>query len=579
MSVVEPIEPTSRKPLRLWPGAVIVAIQWLLRFVLPLIVLEAKPIGVIGEFACGLLMVVWWLFFSRAAWLERFGALAFTVVAMFATSRLIDVSIAKGMMGLAFPIYAIPVLCLAFVVWSMATRRLDDGVRRVTMAATIVLACGVWLLMRTGGVTGGFASELQWRWAKTPEERLLSQAPEAPAALPTLVAAPVSGADWPGFRGLHRDGIVTGVRIETNWSVSPPVELWRRPIGPGWSSFAVHGQLIYTQEQRGEDEIVACYDAITGKPVWAHRDAARFWESNAGPGPRATPTLGNDRVYAFGATGILNALDARNGTPVWSNNPPSDTDTRVPGWGYAGSPLLVGGVVIVAAVGRLAAYEQATGARRWVGPVGGDGYSSPQLFTIDGVAQVVLLSGQGAASVAPADGTLLWHYPWPSGARIVQPALISNGDMLISASAPGGGANLRRLSVRHVPEGWTVKERWTSAGLKPYFNDFVVYTGHAFGFDGSILSCIDLEDGHRKWRGGRYGSGQLVLLADQGLLLVLSEQGEFALVRAAPDEFTELGRFPAIKGKTWNHPVLVGDLLLVRNGQEMAAFRLALQKL
>ena len=579
MSTAQPIEPTSQKPLRLWPGVVIVAIQWLLRFVLPIFVPEAKPIGVIGGLVCGLLVVLWWLCFSRAAWSERLGALALMVVAMFATSRLIDVSIAKGMMGLAFPVYAIPVLCLAFVVWAVAARRLAAGVRRITMAATILLACGVWMLMRTGGITGGFASDLHWRWAKTPEERLLAQTAEAPPAIPMAVAAPESGADWPGFRGPHRDGIVPGVRIETNWSVSPPVELWRRPIGPGWSSFAVRGHLIYTQEQRGEDEVVACYDATTGKPVWAHRDAARFWESNAGPGPRATPTLGNGRVYAFGATGILNALDAHNGALVWSGNPPSDTDTKVPGWGFAGSPLVAGGVVIVAAVGRLAGYEMATGVRRWVGPVGGDGYSSPQLFMIDGVAQVVLLSGQGAVSVAPADGTLLWQYPWPSGPRIVQPALISNGDMLISASGAGGGANLRRLAVRHGPGGWTVEERWTSVGLKPYFNDFVVHDGHAFGFDGSILACIDLQDGQRRWKGGRYGTGQLVLLPDQGLLLVLSEQGELALVRAAPDEFTELGRFPAIKGKTWNHPVLVGDLLLVRNGQEMAAFRLALQRL
>ena len=158
----------------------------------------------------------------------------------------------------------------------------------------------------------------------------------------------------------------------------------------------------------------------------------------------------------------------------------------------------------------------------------------------------------------------------------MQPALTADGDILINAIAGTGGVGMRRLAVAHGPGGWTVEERWTSNGLKPYFNDFVVHKGHAFGFDGSILACIDLEDGKRKWKGGRYGNGQLVLLPDQDLLLVLSEEGELALVAATPDQFTELARFPAIEGKTWNHPVLVGDVLLVRNGEEMAAFRLSL---
>jgi len=169
---------------------------------------------------------------------------------------------------------------------------------------------------------------------------------------------------------------------------------------------------------------------------------------------------------------------------------------------------------------------------------------------------------------------VLWEYAL-AGSPILQPVLTGDGDLLVHQMAMDGGMGVRRLAIKHTSE-WTVAERWSSTGLKTMFNDFVVHKGFAFGFDGTILACVDLRDGTRKWKGGRYGSGQLVLLADQDVLLVLSEEGELALVSATPDKFTQLARVPAIEGKTWNHPVVVGDILLVRNGEEMAAFRLSL---
>ncbi|MGA3044215.1 MAG: PQQ-binding-like beta-propeller repeat protein [Bryobacteraceae bacterium] len=604
----------SRKPLRVWPGAVIVTLQLLLRFVVPAVYPGALLIGVMAVPAGGLLVVLWWLFFSRAAWSERLGAVGLIVVALLATRRMVDVSIATGAMGMLFPILSIPTVSLALVAWAVATRRLPDRIRRVSMVATILLASGLWACIRTGGFTASsFQSDLHWRWTKTPEERLLAQSGNAPGALPLApekppvsqpanqpvaqpAAAPApekhlvarsasapavippaaaeveTGPDWPGFRGPHRDDILPGVRIKTDWTASPPVALWRRPIGPGWSSFAVRAGLIYTQEQRGPDEFVACYKLATGEPVWAHRDPARFWESNGGPGPRGTPTLSHGRVYTFGATGILNVLNASDGAMVWSHNAAIDTGMKTPQWGFASSPLVADDLVIVATAGQLVAYDIVTGARRWIGPAHGVSYSSPQLAAIGGVPQILLLSEAGLTSLALADGALLWEYPW-IGYPIVQPALTADGDVLISVSDQSG---TRRLAVARGPAGWTVAERWTSRFLKPYFNDFVVHNGYAYGFDGSILACIDLKDGARKWKGGRYGNGQLVLLADQDVLLVSTEEGELALVRATPDQFTELAHFPAIDGKTWNHPVLAGDTLLVRNGQEMAAFRLSL---
>jgi outer membrane protein assembly factor BamB len=604
---------TPRKPLRLWPGVVAVVLLWLARFGVKAVVPGFKGFawGAQGGILAAVLVVLWWAFLSRARWFERLGGVLLMVAGLGAAWSLRHES-----MGLAWLLgWALPNLCLAFVAAAVASRHWADGARRATLATAILLACGAWTLVRTEGITGDHVARFAWRWAPTPEERLTAQAAEEPVVPPpprTAPAAPrdtppppapdpptppaaaasprerpatqpaaapeaappASGADWPGFRGPRRDGAVPGLRIDTSWSTAPPVELWRRPIGPAWSSFAVRGNLVYTQEQRADHEVVACYDLVTGQPVWSHRDVARFFESNAGAGPRGTPAIARGRVYAFGATGILNALDARDGALVWSRDVATDTGAKVPNWGFSSSPLVVDDLVIVAAAGQLAAYDLATGRPRWSGSARRAGYSSPHLVTIGGVAQVLLMSNAGTTSVAPADGTTLWEHPW-GGSPIVQPALTADGDVLIAAGADSG---TRRLAIAQGSGGWTQEERWTSRGLKPYFNDFVVHGGHAYGFDASILACIDLKDGSRKWKGGRYGNGQLILLPDQDLLLVLSEEGELALVGAAPDRFTEIARFPAIQGKTWNHPVLVRDVLLVRNAEEMAAFRLPLAK-
>jgi outer membrane protein assembly factor BamB len=281
--------------------------------------------------------------------------------------------------------------------------------------------------------------------------------------------------------------------------------------------------------------------------------------------------VSGNRLYSLGATGIVNALDLATGRVLWSRNAGSDTGSEVPGWGFSGSPLVVGDLVVVAAAGNLVAYDTRTGAPRWKGPDGRSGYSSPHLVTIGGQPQVLLLNGAGAMSVSAADGSPLWTHPLPSGTRIVQPGQMPEGDLLLH---DGDSSDLRRVAVARGASGWAVTERWKSNALKPYFSDFVVHGGHAYGFDGRFLACVDLADGARKWKGGRYGNGQLLLVADQDLLVVVTEDGELALVEAKPAGFSELARVPAVEGKTWNHPVLAGGVLLVRNDREMVAFQL-----
>ena len=569
----------NRLRLRLWPGVAAVVLLWLGRFGLKLAIpgFDGFKWGMMATFLFSGVLLLWWLFFSRAHWGERIGGLVLLGGTLAATTQLVHESMGPlWLLG-----YAVPTLFLAFVAWAVLTRDLPDSTRRTAMVGTVLFACGVWLLVRSNGMDGDHNGDFAWRWTETPEQRALaSSAGEGSAArtesavlaaaLESWVPRPAE-REWPGFRGPARDGKISGVHLETDWVTSPPVELWRRPVGPGWSSFAVRGDRIFTQEQRGDDEVVACYRGSTGEPIWTHHDKARFFEANAGAGPRSTPTLHRGRVLAFGATGILNALDVDSGRGLWSRNVAEDLGVKLPDWGFTSSPLVVDDLVVVAAGSALAAYDVGTGDLRWSGESSGVSYSSPQRWVIEGIEQVVLPSAVGLTSVAAGDGKHLWRHEW-SGFPIVQPAQMPGGDVLLAAHQSSG---IRRLAIARDGEAWTVEDRWTSERLKPYFNDFVVHEGHAYGFDSRILACIDLEDGERRWKGGRYGSGQLVLLSDQDLLLVLSEKGEIALVEATPDGFEERARVPAIGGKTWNHPVIAHGNLYVRNAEEAASFALA----
>jgi outer membrane protein assembly factor BamB len=428
------------------------------------------------------------------------------------------------------------------------------------------------------------AATLAYRWEPTAEEKFLA---EFAARTPVRPAASEAGAvplpalqpgDWPGFRGPNRDGHRTGVRIATDWQQQPPRQLWRHRVGPGWGSFAVVGTRLYTQEQRGEDEVVVCYDADSGAELWAYRDSARFTEVVSGPGPRATPTFQDGKIYAQGATGRLHCLDAATGQVIWSRDVAADSGAAVPMWGFASSPLVAQEVVSVFAGGEggksVVAYRAATGELAWHGGDGRLGYSSTQMARLGGVEQVLIATEAGLTAFQPAKGDVLWKHDWKldGGARVCQPAVLSDTDVLLGTPMSLGA---RRLRVsRGADGGWAAQEVWTSLAIKPYFNDLVTHAGHLYGFDGVFFTCVSLEDGAGKWRTRGYGNGQVLLLADQGLLLVLSEKGEVALVRASPEGHQQLGKFSALPGKTWNHPVIAHGKLFVRNGEEMACYEL-----
>jgi len=568
--------------LSIWPPIIILSLMWLAigwTYLGEPAITEFMVRVMIAPFLALLSTLVWWLFFSQLEWFDKLLVLAFFI----ATSALVLVP--NGVDAMMYAFCALAIAVTAGLGLIILTPGLTWVPRLVGLLVAIALSIGFFGLVRIEGLDGDFKAEYKWRWEPTSEAKLLAEVDgtKKKSADELTIAKPndtkIKAGDWPAFRGPDRDSRVKDTVIGTDWKSTPPKLLWKHRIGPGWSSFAVVGKQLFTQEQRGNNELVVCYDADNGGELWNYSVPTRFTEAIAGPGPRSTPTYLDGKIYSQGANGHLVCLDAYSGKEIWKKDLREDTGAEPPQWGFSGSPLIHKGIVSVFAGAKdktLVGYKADTGEIAWTSARETKpelSYCSTHLVTIDGVEQLVILTDRGATAYEPETGKVLWNHEWETNGvvRCVQPAIIDGSDILIGT---GLGVGTQRIHVSRKDGTWTITEIWKTTKFKPYYNDMVLYEGFAYGYDGNMFVCVDTKGGEIRWKARGYGSGQTLLLEKQGLLVVLTEKGDVVLVEAKPGAHKELGKVEAIKGKTWNHPVIAHGKLFVRNGEEIACLEL-----
>jgi outer membrane protein assembly factor BamB len=573
----------SWRPLRIWIPILLLPLMVFMRFVPGLVPDGPSMIwmaSAFGPFLVGLLVMLWWLLASRARWFERILGVLGVVGAVGIEQAVCH----ESMRGPLPIVMTIPMAIAAFALGAILFGN-KLSIHRTWLAIGLAaLGAGYSALIKTDGVWGDFSFGFNWRWNQSAEQKALSEIRQAEKRTSSQpidsqgVLGALKLAAWPGFRGPQGDSAQRGLRFSDDWTAHPPQEIWRRRLGPAWSSFSIGADRLFTQEQRGENEAVACYDSKTGEPIWSFETPSRFFESLGGLGPRGTPTLSDGSIYALGAEGILVKLDAMDGKLVWKADLKEASGRKEPPmWGFSCSPCIESGVVIVHAGGKgdkgVIAFNVEDGQVAWTAPAGEMSYSSVQKIKLLDQTYLCLLSNTGAHLWEPATGKSLYNYEFVhQGYRACQAQVIDGNKLLIPA---GMGTGTRLVEFTSGDNGLEAKEVWTSKDMKPDYNDILVHDGNIYGFDNAIFACIGLEDGKRKWKGGRYEKGQALLLADSGLILVISEKGELVLLRATSEKHQELGKIAALSDKTWNHPVVVGDRLYVRNAQEAVCYQLA----
>ena len=460
--------------------------------------------------------------------------------------------------------------------------------RKVLASLVLLLVSLIYLALFIGLLVLGGVISLEWRGGFPPVLTFHETVPDyealethretiatAPPAASTHAQRYEGGAYWTGFRGPQRDGRYDEMPIRTDWPADGLPPLWKQPIGGGYGSFAIVHGLAYTIEQRREREAVVAYDVLTGREVWNHDYPARFEESMGGEGPRSTPTWDDGRLYVLGAMGNFFCLDAKSGDVLWSHQMLDDWKAANLYFGCSASPLVVDDTVVVVGgegTHALFAFDKLDGELRWRSVNEKPAYVSPMLVTLAGRRQLLAPTAFHAMGVDPADGTVLWKFPWTvqHDLTIAQPLITASNRFVLSAGYGKGAVAVR---VDESGTGLSAQEVWSSRFLKNKFTSSVLHEGYIYGLDESILTCLDADTGERQWKDGRYDYGQLILAGEH--LVILSGRGELALARATPERHEEVAIFQAIEGKTWNHPAIGDGYLLIRNAVEMACFDVA----
>jgi outer membrane protein assembly factor BamB len=518
--------------------------------------------------------------------------------------------------------YLFPPLGL-WLLWR-SPRRLRSkllGTAGLLLYSLLYIGFIIFLLIRFTGLQvewrGGYLPRLTWRKTR-PDFDALERSRQSHHAA-TLAPSSAHSSYWTGFRGPHRDGIYDEEPIATNWPPEGLKLLWKQPIGGGDGSFAIAAGIAFTIEQRRDKEALVAYDLQTGNEIWVHAWPADFHDFYSEGGPRSTPTYSEGKVYALGALGTLTCVEAATGKPLWSHEIVAENHGDVPTYGLAPSPLVIDRkLIVLTSAGQghsVLCLDKETGKTLWSALDDTTGYASPMLVQLAGEAQVIVCCEQRTVGLDPNNGKLLWECPWRvknNQLPIAQPVVLGTNRFMLSAgyftgcaafeviriarpemagvhpssgaasnpaparlqtsSAPGDANPAAGEDGRTPGADFSARVLWQNSNLKNKFTSSVLWQGYIYGLDEDILTCLDANTGERKWKDGRYGYGQLVLAS--GYLVILSGDGELALVRATPDRHDEVARFQAIHGKTWNHPAIAAGKLLIRNSAEMGCFDL-----
>lgn len=468
---------------------------------------------------------------------------------------------AGGALDLLFLIF----IFIFALIWLLLLSRLQWKTRLIG-AAVILASLG---LVKMDGHTGSFFPQFSWRWTKDSATKI----PEitGTVAKEGTIIVTKGQENFPRFLGVEMRNWVQGSLLPQNWFRVKPKELWRKKIGEGWAGFVVASGFGYTMEQRGTKEATICYELRTGKVVWVHGEDVRFEESMGDDGPRSTPTVVDGKIFSMGATGILNCLDARTGEVVWGKDVLAEVGQKVPMWAKSCAPLVVNEKVIVTlgkeAENNLAAFDVYSGDLIWRSGNYSSSYASPVVATLAGQRQVVAFQQKSVDGYDIETGEVLWSFPIgnPQG-NCASPLIYGNS--VITSSGYGYGTH--RIAITKTEEGFSAKEMWFSRKLKAKFANMVIKNQCLYGLNDGRMVCLDLQDGSARWRGTNFGHGQLLGVGDH--LIVQTENGPLKIIELNPEKETIVTEFDALEHRTWNHPVLAGKILLVRNDREAIAF-------